>query len=160
MIYTYRKCKAQPGDWAVCPWRLCASGVRAGFPQNTRAAVRSDAALPSASIRAFQNYCVRSKTRDVIPTGAARSVAEWRNLVFTAKTKGGSTSALRASARHDATCCGHTITENALGPVNTIRTAATGAHCFECKEQGATNTERIRATRDEAIGTMRPVPKG
>jgi hypothetical protein len=50
--------------------------------------------------------------------------------------------------------------DTTLGPVNTIRAAATGANFSECEEQGATNTGRIRATRDEAIGKIRPVPEG
>src|SRR5277367_2428946 len=47
-----------------------------------------------------------------------------------------------------------------LGPVNTIRTTARGADFFECEKRGETNTGRILATRDEAIGKIRPLPSG
>ena len=42
----------------------------------------------------------------------------------------------------------------------TSRTAATGANFPECKERGVTNTGRILATSDTAIGKIRPVPPG
>ena len=47
-----------------------------------------------------------------------------------------------------------------LGPVNTYRTAATGADFFEVKERGAQCTRRTSATRDAEIGKIRPVPSG
>ena len=54
----------------------------------------------------------RNKEGAVIPTGAARSAEEWRNLVFLKwETKGGSTPALRAFARHDTLTWGTSFRE-------------------------------------------------
>ena len=47
-----------------------------------------------------------------------------------------------------------------LGPVNTIRTAATGANFFEFEERGVTNTGCLLATSDDEIGKIGPVPLG